>query len=128
MPEMFAREPKYPVNDARPLQYETTDNAEKMKKFWGKLATCPVCGINALVTGKTIRSSEPRLEEGLILQDHVVLPTAMQCYCCGLTLNEHGKLHVAELGGEYTVTEEHDPVEFHQIDFGEYYGDEYGND
>jgi hypothetical protein len=102
--------------------------AAQLKKFWGRLIACPGCSAQSLVTGKTIRSTEPRLEDGLILQDHVVLPTQLECFSCGLTLDDHAKLHALEIGGEYTATEEHDPVEFHHIDPADYFEPDYGND
>ena len=102
--------------------------AAQFKKFWGRLVACPACTAQSLVTGKTVRSTEPRLEDELILQDHVVLPTKLECFSCGLTLDDHAKLHVLGIGGQYTATEEHDPVEFHHIDPADYFEADYGNE
>jgi len=45
-----------------------------------------------------------------------------------LTLGDHAKLHAVEIGGEYTAMEEHDPVEFHNIDPADYFEPDYGNE
>jgi hypothetical protein len=102
--------------------------AKEHAKFWGKTLQCPACSATALMTGETVKSNEPRLEEGLILQEHIVLPTRIECFSCGLVLDSHAALYGAELGGQYTVTEEHDPVEFYKIDIASYFDPVYGND
>lgn len=57
-----------------------------------------------------------------------MLRTRLERFCCGLILDSHAVLYGAELGGQYAVTEEHDPVEFHKIDSAEYFEPDYGND
>jgi hypothetical protein len=58
----------------------------------------------------------------------------LQCYSCGLLLDVHTALYGGDLGGQYSVTEEHDPVEFHQIDVAayfdpaDYFEPDYGNE
>jgi hypothetical protein len=99
-----------------------------------KLAECPSCGEKCMVSGERIGSSEPRLEEGEIVQEIFVLPTKLICPFCGLSLEGHALLHGADLGGQYSIREVHDPVDFHGIDPSEYfdpadyYEPEYGND
>jgi hypothetical protein len=101
---------------------------------WSKLATCPACGEQCLTVGEHVRSSEPRLEENEIIQEVSVLPTQMWCPFCLLQLGTHALLHGADLGGQYSITETRDPVEFHGIEIEDYldpthhYEEEYGND
>jgi hypothetical protein len=99
-----------------------------------KLAICPACGEQCLLTGEKIASGEPRLEENEIVQETFVLPTRLACPFCRLRLESHASLHGADLGGQYSVKEYHDPVKFHGIDPTEYFDPadyfepDYGND
>jgi hypothetical protein len=99
-----------------------------------KLTACPACGEQCLIVGEHVRSSEPRLEENEIVQEISVLPTQLWCAFCGLHFDSHALLHGADLGGQYSITETRDPVEFHGIELSEYfdpadyYEPEYGND
>ena len=99
-----------------------------------KLSECPACSEQCIVAGEKITSGEPRLEENDIVQETFVLPTKLRCPFCGLRLESHALLHGADLGGQYSVKEYHDPVEFHGIDPAEYfdpadyYEPDYGND
>lgn len=46
----------------------------------------------------------------------VILPSLLNCYVCGLNLKGHGALHAAGLGGNYSVMEDLDPVDFFGIE------------
>jgi hypothetical protein len=115
-------------------QEQGSSKAVELRKFGSIIISCPSCGARALLSGKTVSASEPRLEDGVILQEHVMLPVRFQCFSCGLILDGHAKLYGAELGGQYSITEEHNPVEFLRIDVGsyfdpaDYFEEEYGND
>lgn len=101
---------------------------------FSKLGTCPACGEKCLIRGEKVRSFEPQLQGTDIVQETSVLPTNLRCPFCKLELGTHALLHGAELGGQYTVKDYHDPVAFHGIDPAEYfdprdyYEPEYGND
>ena len=103
----------------------------------GKQAPCPACGGCCVVRGERRSGGEPRLDDvrGSIGRGIVVLPTEFDCFSCGLQLRGHGALHAAELGGNYKMWKELDPVEYFNIQFdpsphleAEYEPDEYGND
>lgn len=95
----------------------------------GIAVACPACANRAVVTGRLVRLSEPRVEDDGIAYDVTMLPMKLECASCKLTLPDHGHLHAVHLGGQYTVTEYEDPIEFYQIEgsFPDPY-DEYGND
>jgi hypothetical protein len=106
---------------------------KKTPRF-SKLIQCPACGEKCILLGKRVGSSEPRLEENEIVQEIFVLPTKLKCGFCNLWLEGHTLLHGADIGGQFSFKEYHDPVEFHQIDPSEYfdpadyYEPDYGND
>ena len=85
---------------------------------------CPACGGHALVLGKVVRAEEPTTDDGTLFRIIHVLPTMLVCAACNLILNDHGELHAADLGGQYTVTETLDPTEL----FSFYEEPDYGND
>ena len=86
--------------------------------------TCPACGGHAGVLGKVVRAEEPRTDDGTLFRIVHVLPTMLACGACNLMLDDHGELHAADLGGQYTVTETLDPTEL----FSFYEEPDYGND
>ncbi len=88
------------------------------------IQTCPACGGHALVLGKPVRADDPRTDDGTLFRIIHVLPTMLVCAACNLTLTDHGELHAAGLGGQYTVTETLDPTEL----FAFYEEPDYGND
>ena len=89
-----------------------------------KLQPCPACGGHAVVLGKVVSADEPRTDDGTLFRIIHVLPTMLVCAACQLMLEDHGELHAANLGGQYTVTEALDPLEH----FGVYEEPDYGND
>ena len=85
---------------------------------------CPACSNSATVSGKIVRADEPKTDGELLFRDIHVLPTMLACSACDLILRDHGELHAAGLGGQYTVSEDLDPVDH----FGFYEEPDYGND
>lgn len=85
---------------------------------------CPACGGHAIVLGKIVRAEEPRTVDSTLFRTIHVLPTMLICEACQLMLQDHGELHAADLGGQYTVTETLDPTEH----FSFYEEPDYGND
>lgn len=86
--------------------------------------TCPACGGHALVLGKSVRADEPRADGDTLFRIIHILPTMLVCAACNLTLDDHGELHAAELGGQYTVTETLDPAELFSFYEEPYYGND----
>ncbi len=78
-----------------------------------QLVRCPACSGTAVITGEQVRASEPRLRDGLMHTDLAFLPTKIRCYSCGLELSGHASLYAAGLGGQYSVTQSRDPVEYY---------------
>ncbi|HEY6342028.1 MAG TPA: hypothetical protein VIY49_11090 [Bryobacteraceae bacterium] len=114
------------------------EKASQSKRLSGTTVDCPACGAKAVIAGKRTGSSEPRLRQDVIVQEHAFIPVKLSCPTCGLSLEGYGLLHAAGLGGQFSAIEEHDPVEFHGIDPYElvdphkvieaYFEPEYGND
>lgn len=113
------------------------EKASQSKRPSWTLVDCPACTSKAVVAGKKTASSEPRLKQDVIVQEHAFIPIKLLCPTCGLELEGYGLLHAAGVGGQFTSIEEHDPVEFHGIDpyelvdpskIVEAYFDDYGND
>jgi hypothetical protein len=82
---------------------------------------CPACETNVNIVGEQVVVSRTRLDEGNVLVEELrMLPVRLDCAACGLRLHGHAELHAADLGGQFTMLREVDPVEFHQIDIDNY--------
>lgn len=93
--------------------------------------TCPSCkSTNAWVDGETVRIGDARLEDDQIHQEVVCLPVGLRCPVCELELRGYEQMHAADLGGQYSLTEQLDPVDIYGAAFdpADYYEDDYGND
>jgi hypothetical protein len=97
-----------PEQERNNLRGSASAKAKQARRLFGKLISCPACDSEAVITGENVRSTEPRLEEGLIIQETVMIPTLLRCFSCQLELNGHSLLHGAQLGGQYTVRKELD--------------------
>jgi len=91
-----------------------------------KLAECPACKAEGLLHGEKVSASSLSYddESGDFTQDIAMLPVEFQCHSCGLHLKGYAALHVAELGGHYSVRKTYDVAEV--FGFGD--DDAYGND
>jgi hypothetical protein len=104
----------------------------KINQLHAKIEKCICCDASAVIIGKTISVSEAKLKDDRIIQENIILPTNFICYSCGIELNGHQELKIANYGGQFTVKEEWEPAEYHGIDtvssldYGDYY--DYGND
>lgn len=85
-----------------------------------RVVQCPACEAKAVITGERVSAAEPRIHEGLMHQDVAFLPVSFLCPSCGLTLSGHAFLHAAKMGGQYSVTETWDPVEYYGEKWLEY--------
>ncbi len=131
---------------------ERCDNSEKkmieyivkeslFKKH--KKVACPSCNNEALLIGKYVSQSDPKVVDDAIEIQHNILPIKLRCFCCGLSLNSNGELSVVNFGGQFAIKDSIDPVEYYEIDpieelknegyslddLSEYFPDfDYGND
>lgn len=80
---------------------------------WSEFVICPACGISAMRWGDPVHMGETRLVNDKIIWDVSVLPTNFKCYSCGLELKGHGLLHAAGVGGQFSLTEEEDPLAYY---------------
>jgi len=90
-----------------------------------KTVPCPACGCIAFLTGEVVGEGPPKPSEEDLVQEVVVLPTHLECLGCELKLNTHAEVHAAGFGGQYTVEEHYDPVDFFNIQIDELH--EYGD-
>jgi len=89
----------------------------------GKLATCPSCEAQGLLSGEKVSLAEPVLAGDQISQETVALPTEFACFSCGLRLRGYSAIHQAQLGGQYTIVKYYDPMEYYNP-----YEEEYNNE
>lgn len=91
---------------------------------------CPVCKAEAVLSGRRVTESAPRLENDEIVFDEVVLPNKLYCYSCVLDLPSHAALHVFDLGGQFETEVRIDALEYYSIDTdpADFYEPDYGND
>lgn len=107
-----------------------TTEARRYVTAQSNLITCPACGAQALVQGKVVAESEPRLEEDDIVRDFTILPTTLKCFSCRLELSNHGALHALEVGGQFRGEHRDSAIDYYasEIDPADYYEPDYGND
>ncbi len=86
-----------------------------------KAGHCPACETGVNIIGEQVVVSQTRLDEGNVLVEELrMLPIRLECAACGLRLDGHAELHAADLGGQFTILREVDPVEFHGIEIDDY--------
>lgn len=94
-----------------------------------KVVTCPACAAEAEVSGEEIRRTEPRLEDEMVVVEHIILATKFECLSCGLALAGHEELNAAGIGGQFSVVDSSDPLDFYGEAFAEgYFDEEYTNE
>jgi hypothetical protein len=109
----------------RPRKYSLAETSSREFEDPSKrLETCPACGGDGVITGERVRAGTARLEGDSMYQDIAFLPTKFRCYSCDLELAGHAFLHAAGLGGQYSVTERYDPVQY----YGEMFMDDLAAD
>ena len=88
----------------------------------GHRVDCPSCNSIALIEGKTIGLpiSEVIEEEGIRVKQNMQ-PSSLKCSACGLKIIGYSKLLMCNLGGSYTSTKIHDPIDYFNIDIAEEY-------
>ena len=94
-----------------------------------KNAKCPACGEDCLVSGEIVRSTDPKLTGDQLFWESIVLPNMLRCDVCGLELKGHGALHIAELGGQFSMLRWRDAAEYYLegVDPSRYFEEEYNN-
>jgi hypothetical protein len=81
--------------------------------YVGHVVDCPACGSKALLFGEDIRQQPPVLEDDELVVRSVMLPVALSCKACGLSIKGHSLLYVAGLGSQFTNTVRYDPVDYY---------------
>jgi len=81
-----------------------------------KIVPCPSCSADALIVGKFISQSAPKVVEDMVSVHNNLLPVKLHCFCCGLTVSGNGELVVADQGGQFALEETFDPVDYYGID------------
>lgn len=103
-------------------QREIYSNRERTSK----LVDCPSCRAKAFLSGEKISEREPKLIEGSLYTERVILPTKFHCFSCDLFIEGHENLHAVELGGQFTLWDEHDPFQYYldKVNLADYIYDE----
>lgn len=104
--------------------------ARRLMAPQSKLMPCPSCGAQALVSGRTVTESEPRLEDDDIVKELTVLPTELRCFSCELKLARYGALQALDIGGQFGTEWRVPAIDYYapDLDPADYYEPEYGND
>lgn len=85
-----------------------------------KIVKCPVCDTKALLSGELISFSEPKLVDSQIREERRYLPNQFGCLACGIKINGYPELKSIDFGGQFTLEEYLDPLDYHGIDPSEY--------
>ena len=104
----------------------------KNSKYYeqSKEIKCPSCEGTALVFGGLVRSTTPKDDDGVLVQEDVWLPILLGCYCCGLTIEGHALVSALGFGDQFVTPDVLDPKDYYQIEFdpSEWYDPEYENE
>ncbi len=73
---------------------------------------------------KEIRRTEPRLEDEMVVVEPIILATTFECLSCDLAVAGHEKLSAGGIGGQFSVVDSSDPLNFYGEAFAEGYFDE----
>lgn len=77
---------------------------------------CPSCKNEAILIGKFISQSEPKVKEDSIQVNHNILPIGLKCFCCSLKLNNSGEMAQTNFGGQFSIEESIEPLEYYDIE------------
>lgn len=91
---------------------------------------CPSCTASAVINGRSVKSTPPKLEGDEVRTDQIFLPDELTCGACGLHLETHAKLHALGYGGQYSREFSEEASEYYARVYGqpEEDFDDYGND
>jgi len=94
-----------------------------------KIAKCPACGEDCLISGEIVRSTDAKLAGDELYWENIVLPNMLKCDVCGLDLKGHDALHIADVGGQFSVLRWQDAAEYYLegVDPPKYFEEEYNN-
>jgi hypothetical protein len=81
-----------------------------------KIVKCPVCDTKALLSGEIISFSEAKLVDSKIREERRYLPNQFGCFACGIRVNGYPELKAIEFGGQFTLEEYLDALDYHNID------------
>ncbi len=81
-----------------------------------KSVSCPACSNIALLIGRFISQSEPKIFSDRVVVNINLLPIELKCFCCDLNISGNGELTVADLGGQFAYEESFDPEDYYQIE------------
>ena len=97
---------------------KTTNAQTEIRKnyFKAKIVKCPSCGTDALLSGDIISFSDAKLDSNGIRQERRYIPTKFACVACGLTFTSYQQIKATDLGGQFTIEEYLDPVDYLGID------------
>lgn len=89
------------------------------EKLYGnsKKVKCPSCNNDALLIGKFISQSEPKVNKDVITVSNNILPVELKCFACGLKISSNGELSVANYGGQFAIESDVDPVDYYGIEY-----------
>lgn len=99
---------------------ETPDTSERHP--------CPACAASAVINGRSVRSTPPRLEGDEIVTEQIFLPIELTCTACGLRLETHASLHALGYGGQYAREFAEEASEYYERMYAPQDDDYYGND
>lgn len=89
------------------------------EKLYGnsKKEKCSSCSNDALLSGKFISQSQPKVNTDVITVSNNILPVEFRCFCCGIKITGNGELSVAKLGGQFAIESDVDPVDYYGIEY-----------
>ncbi|MBW1294044.1 hypothetical protein [Aquimarina litoralis] len=81
-----------------------------------KEVECPSCKNKAILIGKFISQSEPKVKDDKIQVHHNLLPIGLKCFCCSLKLNNSSEISQTNFGGQFSIEESIEPLEYYEIE------------
>ena len=116
-----AKSVKQDIHNAR-TRWEGLDDDERAtlsqqaavvaSRLHGHRVRCPACGSTTLVGGTPAGPPRTELRGDKVIERQAMLPSVMQCPACRLLVVGASRLTVAGVGDVYTLTQEHDLVDY----------------
>ena len=79
----------------------------------GHRVNCPSCNSKALVTGAPEAPPKQKLEDDVIIETQVYLPSRFECIACGLKIIGLPQLHACGLGSTYKAKFTYDAADYY---------------
>lgn len=101
---------------AKPTEEKNHLAAQSMllaTRQYGHRVKCPSCETVALLHGSSIGAPKIDLQGQIVIEKKPMLPSAFECFACGLKVTGYSQLNACGLGDSFTLTSQYDVAEYY---------------